>query len=306
MNSNSLSAFGAYRSASSSSKVKVLDICQLGEPFRTITKIEYSPFAMVANDQYMLIQNGPNICLLNAKMKVVREIEWIYEKISDLCWNTKLNRIYIISDYKVFTMNPETMNYHKILEEKYYQNCACSHDTLYLNIHPLQEVLVHSFSDLLWSKSVFMCRGDDLIDGMSYNAGKLALTMNSRHGTKPHVVILSTTTYDCLFEITITDAFGSQRCSISSLSSSGWLVNDSGTYNIHHLTENNILRMTPIYKYGHPYNVIRFGASYLAVSTKTNINLHKLKFVSVNDLTPSEVWTQVNVPPVKMRNFNLY
>ncbi|CAF3042316.1 unnamed protein product, partial [Rotaria sp. Silwood2] len=131
MNSNSFLLFGAYHSglhslftlfqnafssASSSCKVKVLDICQLGEPFRTIGRVANSPFVMAANDQYMLIQNGPNICLINTKMKVVREIEWTCGRISDLCWNTKLNQIYIISDYKVFIMGPQTMDYQKILE----------------------------------------------------------------------------------------------------------------------------------------------------------------------------------------------
>jgi hypothetical protein len=321
VNSNSFSAFGAYRSglhslftsfqnafssASSSCKVVVLDICQLGEPFRTMKKIEYSPFVMAANDQYILIQNGQNICLIDAKMKIVREIEWTYGRISDLCWNTKRNQIQIVSDSNVYTMDPQTMDYQKILEGKYYESCTCSRNTLYLTIHPPREVFAHSFSDLLSSKSVFMCRGNDRVEGMSYNAGKLALVMNSRLGTKPHVVILSITTYDCLFEITITDAFGSQRCNISSLGSSGWLVNDSGTYNIHHLTEDNILRMTPIYKYGHPYNVIRFGANFLAVSTATTINLHKLKFVSVDDLTPSEVWKEdsQDYSGIEVPNFN--
>ena len=261
---------------------------------------------MAANDQYMVIQNGPNICLINARMKVVREIEWVHGRISDLCWNTRLNQTFIISDSNVFTMDPHTMDYQKILEGEYYQSCACSRDTLYLTISPPREVLAHSLSNLFSSKSVFMCRGNDRIEGMAYNAGKLALVMNSRLGTEPHVVVLSTATFHCLFEITVTDAFGSQRCSISSLGSSGWLVNDSGSYNIHHLTEDNILRMTPIYEYGHPYNVIRFGVSYLAISTATNVNLHKLKFLSPEGLTPSEVWKKDsdNYSGMKVPDFN--
>ncbi|CAF1354295.1 unnamed protein product [Rotaria sp. Silwood1] len=190
-----------------------------------------------------------------------------------------------------FVMDSQTMKCEKLFEENFYKTCTCSDDILYLSTYHLtQQVLAHSCSNLLSVKSVFTCHEKQCIEGMSYHDGKLALTINGRGGTKPNVEILSTTTYACLFSITITDALGHGQCRISSLGSNGWLVKDPGTYNIHHITENNILRMTPMYNYGHPYNVIGFGADYLVVMTDTSYNLHRLKYVPIDELTPSEVW----------------
>ncbi|CAF1315138.1 unnamed protein product [Adineta steineri] len=223
-------------------------------------------------------------------MKVVRQTEWTHGLIRDLCWSTKLNQVYITADSSVFMMDPQTMVHRKILQGNYYDNCTCSRDKLYLTVQPGREVLAHLFSNFLLGTCVFRCQEDGFIEDICYNAGKLGLVINSRNGTKPHVEILSTTTYARLFSITITDTLGYNLCRISSLGSSGWLVKDPGTYNIHHITENNTLRMTPMYDYGHPYNASRFGAGHLVVFTATTINLHKLKFVPIDDLTPSEVW----------------
>ncbi|CAF1327302.1 unnamed protein product [Rotaria sp. Silwood1] len=190
-----------------------------------------------------------------------------------------------------FIMDSQTMKCEKLLEENFYKTCTCSDDILYLSTyHEIQQVLAYSCSDLLSVKSVFTCHEKKCIEGMSYHDGKLALVINGRCGTKPQVEILSTTTYTCLFSITIKDAHGHNECRISSLGSSGWLMKDPGTYNIHHITENNILRMTPRYHYGHPYNVIQFGTDYLVVLTATSYNIHRLKYVPINELTPSEVW----------------
>jgi hypothetical protein len=233
----------------------------------------------------MLIHNAPHLCLINAKMKVVRQIEWTLGSIYDLCWNTKLNQIFLVGDPGVFTIDPQTLTYKQILGEKYYMKCTCSSKILYLTIYPAREVLAHCFNNLHSPKSVYTCPQTESVQGMCYNADKLALVINTRNGTEPYVEILSTITYTCLFSLILTGAFGSQTCGISSLDCSGWLMKDPSMYNLFHITEKNTLRMTPTYKYDHPCNAIRLRASYLAILTKTSVKIHKLKFVASEDLT---------------------
>jgi hypothetical protein len=245
--------------------------------------------ALTANDQYMLIHNASHLCLINTQMKIVRQIDWPPGTVDDLCWNTKLNRIFLISKHGVFKIDPETLAYEQILGEKPYRSCTCSPKILYLTIYTAREVLAHSFDDLYSPKPVFTCPQGMYFEGMCHNAGKLAIIMNTRSGTPPYVDILSTSTYACLFSITITGALGYNICGISSLGSSGWLVNDPSSYPLFHITEKNILRATSGDDYDHPYNAIRFGAGYLAMVTGNSINLHKLKFVAPEDLTPSAV-----------------
>ncbi|CAF2091066.1 unnamed protein product [Rotaria magnacalcarata] len=275
---------------SSISTAKVLDICQLGEPIKTIERIRNSGYVLVASEQYLIIYNASNLCFLDSKLKVVRQTEWTHGAILDICWNTKFHKIYMIVGAQVFFMDSETMKCEKLFEEKLYNTCTCSDDILYLSTcHEIQQVLAHSCSDLLSVKCVFNCQKNKCIDGMAYHNGKLALVMNGPAGTKPYVEILSTTTYACLFSITITNAYGFNQCRISSLGSNGWLMKDPGTCHIHHVTENNIVRTTPTYNYGYSQNAIGFGADYLVVSTDTSYNLHRLKYVPMNELTPSEV-----------------
>lgn len=280
-----------FSTTSSVCTIKVLDICQLGEPIETIQRVTSSGNILFANDQYLLIHNASKLCFLDSQLKIVRQIEWTHGSIHDICCNTKLNKFYMTIGAYAFIMDSKTMICEKLFEEKCYKTCACSDDILYLSTyHLIQKVLAYSCSDLQSVRTVFMCPEKQFIEGMSYYDGKLALVCNTRSGTKPDVIILSTTTYACLFSITIKDAHGYDQCRISSLGSSGWLVKDPSTYNIHHITENNVLRMTPMYDYGHPYNVIRFGVDYLVVLTGNSYNIHKLKYVPIDELTPSEVW----------------
>ena len=268
-----------------------LDICQLGTPFRKIDVIQNASSVLCANDQYMLIHNASHLCLINAQMKTVRQTEWTLGSIEDACWNTKKKQIFLIvsRDHCVYKVDPETLSYESILEGRPYRSCTSAPKILYLTIYGVSQILAHPFDNLHTPKPVFTCPNSKrmCIEGICYHDSRLAVIMNTRNEIPPYVEILSTTTYECLFSITIQQAMGYHICGISSLGSSGWLVKDSSGYHFFHITEKNVLRVTSDYDYGHPYNAIRFGASYLAVVTNTNINLHKLKFVKPEELTPS-------------------
>lgn len=266
----------------------MLDLCQLDAPIRTIRRERSSCNALGANDQFMLIHNISNLCLVNTRMEIVRQTAWKYQSIEDVCWSTKLKKFFLVTKAAAYMLDPQTMNYEQT-HQGIYGNCTCSPIVLYLTLQPGREVLAHDIVALHSSKSVFTCPKEELIEGTSYHADKLAIISNTRSGTEPHVTILSATTYTRLFFLTITNALGYNHCSISSLASSGWLVKDPSMYNLFHITEDGTLRMTPDYAYSHPYNAIRFGSDYLAVITGESYNLHKLKFVSAEDLSPSAV-----------------
>ncbi len=78
--------------------------------YQTLDRPSASYLALASNDQFLLIHQNPNLCLVDSKMNIVKQVLWTYDTIWDMCWSSSLKRFIIIEENNICLVDARTMS----------------------------------------------------------------------------------------------------------------------------------------------------------------------------------------------------
>ena len=256
------------------------DISILPPPFQTINCSNEDWPTMATNNQYLLIDQYPNLHLFDKELNLVKQLSWKYDRIPDMCWSSTLNSFIIITDKDgVFLFNGNTESFEPIqtIEKKDWLSCTCSENTLFLttpkhgsDIYEFN--LLSSFDVIKQWNAPKSCNDNELINNINYNNGTLAVIIS--HGFKEtlKLELLSSKTLDRLWSLFLDTLYNIDRIyRLCSLKYDEWLVIDHNTSQLFHITKDGKLKV--IQKYNPiPQNAVLFDSNILAIRTTNCVN----------------------------------
>jgi len=102
------------------------DLSTLFHVYRTLDRPTGSSTVMASNDQFLLVHQNPNLCLIDKEMKIVKQVVWTYDLIWDMCWSSSLNRFVIIEENNIFLIDESTMSIEKLQTNKTRRWTSCA------------------------------------------------------------------------------------------------------------------------------------------------------------------------------------
>jgi hypothetical protein len=61
------------------------DLYTLFHVYRTLVRPTGGSTALTSNDQFLLVHQNPNLCLIDKEMKIVKQVLWTYDLILNMC-----------------------------------------------------------------------------------------------------------------------------------------------------------------------------------------------------------------------------
>lgn len=259
------------------------DLSVLSSAYKIINLPEGSYGAMASNDQYLLIHQIPNLCLIGQDLIIFKRISWRNGIIYDMCWSIMLDRFIIIDEKNIFLLDINNMSIEKIktIEKRKWMSCACSEKFLFLSTNEwgssITKINLDSskkFSNQWQSPNI--CRKDEYIDIITYNNNKLAMIIRNSSTNTIRIELRSSESLDCIWILPLDIVWNPrQPFYCCSFVGEDWLVADYETGRLLHVTKAGRLKSVLPYN-TIPYCVTLFGSNMLAVSTKNAINFHEL------------------------------
>ncbi|CAF4684528.1 unnamed protein product, partial [Rotaria sp. Silwood2] len=65
-----------------------LDISTLSSPYRSIDCFNNKSTVLANNNQFLLLDQYPNLCLFNKELTLLKQTPWEYDRILDMCWSS--------------------------------------------------------------------------------------------------------------------------------------------------------------------------------------------------------------------------
>ncbi|UJR22967.1 hypothetical protein I4U23_025994 [Adineta vaga] len=259
-----------------------IDLDTLGSVWKTIDRPDGSYASLASNDRYLLIHQQPNLSLLDQEMNIIKQIPWCHDAIYDMCWSSTLKRFIIIGGKLIFTVNESTLSMDnvKISKERYWQSCTCSDTSLFLSTNEYTSSIVEfrllpSIKIIKEWKYPVTCAQNEVISGIVYNDGKLALMIMNEAKKTLRIVLSDVKTLNFIWsrqlDIICTQSIAFRCCA---LTCHEWLVSDFETRRLLHITEDGKVKKIIPYS-AIPYRANLFG-NMLVVSRNDGVNLHKL------------------------------
>jgi hypothetical protein len=114
---------------------KNFNLKQISYPYQTIDCSKNLTKPLASNNQYLLIYQMKNLCLINRELTLVKQIPWNYGRIWDMCWSSTLNHFIIMAHYQIYLINENTMSIEPIqtISRRNWWSCTCS-NTFYKNL----------------------------------------------------------------------------------------------------------------------------------------------------------------------------
>ncbi|UJR22966.1 hypothetical protein I4U23_025993 [Adineta vaga] len=257
-------------------------ISTLAPVYKTINRSAGS-YALASNDRYLLIHQQPNLCLVDQEMNIVKQTLWSYDAIYDMCWSATLNRFIVIEENDVLLVDENTMTIDNVqtIETGLWLSCTCSNTSLYLSTgeraSSIKEYrLLPSIQLIRELKSPHTCSRDEVISGIVYNNGRLALIIVNITKKTLRIESRDAETLNRLWSLRLDIICNQNRkFGCCALRSDEWLVADYETKRLLYITKDGKVKKVIDYT-PEPYHVSLFGANILAVSTKNDIRMHKI------------------------------
>jgi hypothetical protein len=266
-------------------KVYELDLAKLSTSYRNLSCTDQSWPSMTNNDQFLLVDQYPDIILFNRDLKIVQKSPWSYGFIRNMCWSLLLDSFILINNQKeVFLVKNNSLLIERLqtIEEQYWWSCTCSHTSLFLTnttmgTNIFQFNLLSSFQLIKRWKPPYSCKQHEYIDDIGYNNGTLALIIKVSSNNTVHFDLRSSTTLDRLWSIQldVKKSWFQQTIRCCSLKYDEWLVVEGNTSHLFHILKNGRIKLIREYKPS-PGNAVLFHSNILAIRTKKNINFHRL------------------------------
>jgi hypothetical protein len=249
---------------------------------KTIDHSKNSCSVLTSNNKFLLIHQAPNLCLIDQEMYVVNQILWPFDKITDMCWSSTLERFILIYRNDLFLIDDNIMLIEKIstIQNIEWSSCTCSDASLFLstnersssimefNLLPNIELTTH------W-KSPVTCEKNEQIDSMIYNNGTIALIIRNFYTKSVRIELRFSATLDCLWSL-ILDIQCDKKIPFHccSLSFDEWLVADYKNSRLLHITKYGQVKAMITYKVT-PFHINLFNQNILVVLTKYGKNLYQ-------------------------------
>jgi hypothetical protein len=270
--------------------VQIKEICEhdfdpsaLSSVYQTVVRPEGSWYAVAANDQFLLIHKKPNLCFLDAKLKIVKQVLWPYDSIRDICWSSALNRFLVIVNEIIFLVDENTMSIERVktIKKQKWLSCTCFNDQLFLSTgvwgSSIVEIgLLPSIAVIKEWKSPTTCTPDESIDDIFSSNETLAVLISNEIEKSVRLELRSRQSLDRLWSCSLDVVYNKDvvfRC--CALNSNEWLVGDINAGRLLHVAADGKMKQTMTYK-AIPYRVTLFTPKMLIISTQSSINIHKI------------------------------
>jgi hypothetical protein len=259
------------------------DLSKLFPVYRTFSSPVGSYAALDSSDQFLLIHQEPNLCLIDKEINIVKQVLWAHGNIMNMCWSSTLGRFIIIAEDNIFLVDERTMSIEamKINDKRKWSTGTCSDTFLFLSTYVwgssiIQLSLIPSVTIFKEWKSPITCTQDECISGMAYKKKMCAIVIVNNVQKSVRIELRSSETLDRIWSlplnIILNQDFAFRCCS---LNCSEWLVTDYETKRLLHITKDGKLKTTIPYS-ELPWCARMFGSDMLFVSTEKGINLHKI------------------------------
>jgi len=259
-----------------------LDLSSLPSPCKTIKRPGGGNVWICANDNYLLIHQEPNLCLVDREMNVVKKVRWNYDDIYDMCWCSTLDRFIINEGSSIFLFDDSTMTIQKIktIEETRWSSCTTSEKCLFLSTKTVGSIvkkydLLPSIKLVTEWKSPSTCTNDEWIATIRYNNEKLGLLIRNKLKKSLRMELRSADTFDRIWTLEF-DIVCEQnvffRC--CSLPCNEWLVADYEKKRLLQITNDGKLKAVVPYEKV-PWTGTMFR-NMLCIACNNGINCHKI------------------------------
>jgi hypothetical protein len=264
------------------SETHQFDLSNLPPLYWKIKRLSIKSNSLASSDRFLLVHNGSNLCLIDQNLSVMKQKEWNYDLVSDMCWSSALGKFFVITKQNVLLVDENTMSIEQVqqIEGKNWTICGCSNQSLYLSRNAWDSSLLE-FSLLptirfvkLW-KATDRSQQEQRIDAIVYSHGTLALVINDRSSQKKLMELRSLETFATLWSIQLDVSYNDciVRCCL--LSHEEWLLADWRTSHLFRITNEGKVKEKSRYT-SNPYNINLFGSNILTILTDDDINFHKL------------------------------
>ncbi|CAF3276710.1 unnamed protein product [Rotaria sp. Silwood2] len=265
------------------SDINHFDLISLSSVHKTINYPRENWAPLACNNHHLLIHQEPNLCLVDQNLNIIKQNSWIYGIIYDICWSSTLNRFIVINGSDVFLVDENHMSIENIqtLQKRKWLSCTTSETSLFLSTKVWGSSIVE-FSLLptielvkQW-QSPDTCTRDEVINGIVYNNGTLAVMIKNPSEKTIHIEMRSSATLDRLWSLRLNIAYSQNirtRCCL--LSNDQWLVVDRNTSRIFHISKDGKVKSSSAYN-PPPFCAVLFDHDMLAISTARGVNIHKL------------------------------
>ncbi|CAF3021027.1 unnamed protein product [Rotaria sp. Silwood2] len=266
-------------------RIYELDLSRLSKSYRKFDCTEQSWPTMASNDRVLLIDQYPNISLLDRDLKIVKQSSWSYGFIRSMCWSSVLSSFIVINNEKeIFLIKDNSLliEHIQIDEEQYWWSCGCSDTSIFLT-NAIMGTNIFEFNILSpfklvkrW-KSPLSCKKNEYIDDIAYNNGTLALVIKVSSNNTVLFELRSSTTLDRVWSLPldVKRNWFQQTIRCCSLKYDEWLVIEGNTSLIFHILKNGKMKAMGKYK-PLPVNAVLFGSNILAIRTKMNVFFYRL------------------------------
>ncbi|CAF3437694.1 unnamed protein product [Rotaria sp. Silwood2] len=262
-----------------------LDISTLSSPYRSIdcSNNEWTPLA--SNNQCLLLDQYPNLCLFNKELTLLKQTPWEYDRISDMCWSSTINSFIIITSKNEVVLIDENLTSIKCIrtiQQKRRLSCTCSDASLFLATNDygsdiFQFNLLSSFHFIKQWKSPQTCNNNELLHSIAYNNGILALIISRKYNTQKLIELRSSSTLKKLWSVPIdtNHSIGQRLYRVCSLKYDEWLVIAHNPSRLLHVTKDGKVKTKRSYE-PPADNAVLFGSNILAIRTANCLNYYRV------------------------------
>jgi hypothetical protein len=265
------------------SDITRFDLSSLSPIYKSINYPRENWAPLACNNRYLLIHQEPNLCLVDRDLTIIKQNSWIYGTIYDMCWSSALNRFIVINGSDVFLVDEDTMSIENIqtLQKRKWLSCTTSETSLFLSTKVwgssiMEFSLLPTIELVKQWQSPDTCTRDEVINGIVYNNGTLAMMIKNPTEKSIHIEMRSSATLDRLWSVRLNIAYSQNirtRCCL--LTHNQWLVVDRNTSRIFHISKDGKVKSSSAYN-PPPFCATVFDQNILAISTARGVNLHRL------------------------------
>lgn len=261
-----------------------IDLSKLSSPSKSFEHSSKSYVILASNDDYLLMHQAPNMCLMNEEMTIIQLVIWPFERILDAHWSSTLGRFILINDRELYLVHENIRRVQKIPTEQniLWSSVACSDTSLFLCTNDRQ-ASIHVFTLLpniqlvnRWQyPTANVPTRQEQIEKIVFNNGTLALLLKNPSDKSLRLELRFSATFDPLWslplDITANRNIPFQFCS---LSFDEWLVADYQNTALLHITKSGQIKAKTKYPVA-PFHAHLFKQHLLVVLTRYGKYIHR-------------------------------
>lgn len=258
------------------------DVSALTTVYKSLDYPRPGIYPIASNSQFLLIHREPNLCLLDRHIKVIKQAPWNYGSIVDMCWSSALDKFILITLSQIYIFDIPTLTIDRIdaTQKLRWLACTCSETSLFLSTNENGSAvcefnLLNSMQAAKRWEPPDTCSNDERIHDMIYNKGALFFLVENSATGRVRAELRSSTRFDRLWALQIDINYQGKFLSCALLSADQWLIVDSNSSRLFHITMDGKLKSAAHYS-PVPCSASTFGSDLLAVSTLNGINIHRV------------------------------